>query len=172
MWHDSLILDTTYTHTRDMTHPESNGNDTYYFVTLLVALGVSYLCDVTHSLCDVTHSCDTRFCSRRVICAWHDSLVLDITDSNVRDMTYPESNGKDTLSFALSGSYVCDVTHSHVWRDSFICVILGFILGLSNAWHDHRFPRLYSRHVIYMWHDSLIHIFVTCLLHMRVTWLI
>ena len=74
------------------------------------------------------------------------------------------------LSNSASACYVCDMTHSYVWRDSFICVT--WLLHMCDMTPSH------------VWHDSFIR--VIWLFHMcdmtplyarsnsfiRVTWLI
>jgi len=68
--------------------------------------------------------------------------------------------------------FICDMTHSHVWNDSFVCVTwLNCTCGLtySHVWHD-SFTRvtwlmyLCGISYSYVWHESC-----TCT---RVTWLI
>jgi len=46
---------------------------------------------------------------------------------------------------------MCDVTHSYVWHDSFLCDVTC-ILWLIHLWHVPRYWCIYS----YVWHDSFI----------------
>jgi len=112
---------------------------------------------------------DTFACATYLFtCAWNQSFVRVIsykcvTRVHVCGMTWPFHMCDMTHSYVWHDPFICvtwlihmcDMTHSYVWHDSFICVTCSFIWV---TWLIHMCDMIH----VYVWHDSCI-----C-----VTWLI
>jgi len=106
-------------------------------------------------------SCDvTRPCATWLMHVWHDWFWLAGLTSEVRvcDMTHSYM-WHDSFICVTWLIHMCDMTHSYVWHDSFICVT-----WLIHAWKASFVCDM--RHVTHlscvtcpipMWHDSLWH---------------
>jgi len=72
---------------------------------------ISSICVMTYIMWWHTYRCVTRFMDR---CAW------------ILDMAYVRHEVSPCVTWLI---HMCDMTHPHVWRDSFICVT-----GLIHMW--------------------------------------
>ena len=114
---------------------------------------------------------------------WHDSFVSSRSGRSCRTMTWLIHMCDMAHSYVYHDSFMCvtrlihmcDMTHSYVWHDSFICVTwLIHVCGMTPVmtrwcvWHDS-----------FMWHGSFVcenmtHLYVPWLIHVTrlMTWLI
>jgi len=172
VWHDSFIRVTWLIHMCDITHTYV-WHDSFICVTWLI-----HMCDVTRSY--VWHDSCTRHvtCMSVQLCSNDDQVCVSQVEilvefefvprnvSFARDLvTEQHAKRKKEITWLI---HVCDISHSDVWRDSFIYVIICVTwlihtcdMTHSYVWHDSFICVTWLIHMCdmthsYMWHDSLV----------------
>ena len=92
---------------------------------------------------DIFHTCEMTHWT-----VWHDSVMYLIWLIELYDMTqwciwydsHRRLNGVMKSTFYVAVYFFCGMTHSHVWRDLFLCV----------TWRIHMCDMTYS----HVWHDT------------------
>jgi len=127
VWHDSFIRVTRLIHMCDMTHSYV-WHDSFIRVTRLI-----HMCDMTHSY--VWHDSFIRVTRLTTLHSWHD-LFRGIRDTTCSEVCRTLHTAVLDMRVNVS---LWDVTHSHVWHDSWLYLWLAlFIRTLQTNVSDMR----------------------------------
>jgi len=160
MWYDSVTRGVTYSHVWHESFTCSRAHSCLWHDLFISVTWLIHTCDVTYSR--DTHSYvwyDSLTCGIAHSYVRHESFTWDLTHSGVTwlnhmthlHVTWPIRTCDMTHSYMCHDSFMCVTWHMHMWRGSFICIMVQPI-----TWHIHM--------------RDMTHLHVTWLIQM--TWLI
>jgi len=138
----------------------------FIHIDVLLCPGVPSMSRVKESGC--MGCCDTD-CASLYVCGYLSGFAwrLPIFTSRIGSQCLAQNSAlcvwHDSLRCVLWLNHECDVTHSHVRRDSIMCVIHMCAMTQSDVWHDALICATWCIHTCDMtytcvWRDSIIYV--------------